>query len=152
MAEKRFKRSFWRMVNPVVEIRYTLVVSWLVIIAFLISGLITYLTFWNNLLALPNFTNPEYLLIIQKKTLKILGALFLLGGLPIVILGGILYFRILHRISGPLYRLERAVQEAAVSGKLPKTPVVLREKDFYSGLARAFNQLVERIRSGGKFE
>ena len=152
MAEKRFKRSFWRMVNPVVEIRYTLIVSWLVIIAFLISGLITYLTFWNNLLAAPNFTNPEYLLIIQKKTVRILGALFLFGGLPIVVLGGILHFRILHRISGPLYRLEKSVQEVAVSGKLPKTPIVLREKDFYGGLARAFNQLVERIRSGGKFE
>ena len=140
------------MVNPAVEIKYTLVVSWLVIIAFLISGLITYLTFWNNLLALPDFTNPEYLLLIQQRTLKILGALFLFGGLPVVVLGAILHFRILHRVSGPLYRLEKSVQEAAVSGKLPKVPIVLREKDFYGGLAKVFNQLVERIRSGAKFE
>jgi len=78
--------------------------------------------------------------------------LFLFGGLPIVILGAILQFRILHRVSGPLYRLEKSIQEAAVSGKLPKTPIILREKDFYNGLAKAFNQLVDKIRSGAKFE
>ena len=152
MEAKKFKRSFWRVVNPVVELKYTLVVAWLIIIAFLISGLVTYLTFWNNLLLLPDFTHPEYLLIIQQKTLRILGALFLFGGLPVVILGAILQFRILHRVSGPLYRLEKSVQEAAVSGKLPKAPIVLREKDFYNGLAKAFNQLVNKIRSGAKFE
>ena len=59
MEAKKFKRSFWRIVNPVVEIKYTLVVAWLIIIAFLISGLVTYLTFWNNLLLLPDFTHPE---------------------------------------------------------------------------------------------
>ena len=152
MEAKRFKRSFWRVVNPVVELKYTLVVAWLIIIAFLISGLVTYLTFWNNLLLLPDFTHPEYLLIIQQKTLRLLGALFLLGGLPVVVLGAILQFRILHRVSGPLYRLEKSVQEAAVSGKLPKAPIILREKDFYNGLAKAFNQLVDKIRSGAKFE
>ncbi|MBU2495284.1 MAG: hypothetical protein ABIK20_03855 [Candidatus Omnitrophota bacterium] len=152
METKRFKRSFWGMVNPVLEVKYTLVVAWLIIITFLISGLVTYLTFWNNLLLLPDFTHPEYLLIIQKKTLRILVALFLFGGLPIVVLGSVLYFRILHRVSGPLYRLEKTVREAAVSGKLPKTPIILREKDFYNGLAKAFNQLVDRIRSGAKFE
>jgi methyl-accepting chemotaxis protein len=152
MEAKKFKRSFWRVVNPEVEIKYTLVVAWLIILAFLISGLVTYLTFWNNLLLLPDFTHPEYLLIFQKKTLKILGVLFLFGGLPIVVLGAILQFRILHRVSGPLYRMEKVVQEAAVSGKLPKAPIILREKDFYNGLAKAFNQLVDKIRSGAKFE
>lgn len=151
MAAKKFKRSFWRVVNPAVEVKYTLVVAWLIIIAFLVSGLVTYLTFWNNLLAFPGFAQPEYLLILQKKTLRILVSLFLFGGLPIVILGAILQFRILHRVSGPLYRLEKVVQDA-VSGKLPKTPIILREKDFYNGLAKAFNQLVEKIRSGAKFE
>jgi len=72
--------------------------------------------------------------------------------LPIVVLGAILQFRILHRVSGPLYRLEKSVQEAVVSGKLPKAPIILREKDFYNGLAKAFNQLVDKIRSGAKFE
>lgn len=151
MEAKKIKRSFWRVLNLGVELKYTLTVAWLIIIAFLISGLITYLTFWNNLLAFSEFTKPEYLLVLQEKTLKILGGLFLFGGLPVVVLGAILQFRILHRVSGPLYRLERTIQEAADSGKLPKTPIILREKDFYKNLTGAFNQFVDKIRSGVNF-
>jgi len=149
--EKRFKRSFWRVVNPDVEVRYTLVVVWLIVIGFLISGLVTYLTIWNNLLMLPKLTQPEHLLIIQKKILRFLGLEFLLGGLFLVALVAILQFRILHRVSGPLHRLEKVFQDAA-SGKLPGTPIVFRKKDLYNGLAESFNRLVEKIRSGAKFE
>ena len=151
MEAKKFKRSFWRVVNPEVEVKYALVVAWLIIIAFLISGLGTYLTIWNNLLVLPGLTQPEHLLIIQKKILKLLGVEFLLGGLLVVVLAAILQFRILHRVSGPLYRLGKVLQDAA-SGKLPKTPIILREKDLYNELAEAFNRLVDKIRSGAKFE
>ena len=126
MAAKKFKRSFWGVVNQEVEVKYTLVMAWLIIIAFLISGLVTYLTFWNNLLLLPGFVQPEYLLILQKKTMRILVALFLFGVLPIVVLGAILQFRILHRVSGPLYRMEKTIQDAVVSGKLPEAPIILR--------------------------
>lgn len=151
MKAKKFKRSFWRVVNPDVEVKYTLVVAWLIILGFLISGLVTYLTIWNNLLVLPQLTQPEHLLIIQKKILKLLGVEFLLGGLLVVVMAAILQFRILHRISGPLHRLEKVIQDVA-SGKLPKTPIILRKKDLYSDLTDAFNRLVDRIRAGDKFE
>ncbi len=148
---ERYKRSFWRVVNKDVEVQYTLVVIWLIIIGFLVGGLLTYLTIWNNLLILPKITHPEQLLEVQRRILKLLGVEFILGGLLVIILAAILQFRILHRISGPLYRLERVILEAA-EGKLPKEPIVLRKKDLYGGLARALNNLISAIRSGKKFE
>lgn len=150
MKAKKFKRSFWRVINCNVNIRYTLMFAWLIVLGFLLGGLITYLTIWDNLLILP-IMQPEHFFIIQKKILHLLALEFLLGGLPIAVLAIVLQFRILHRVSGPLHRLEKAVREAA-SGKLPKTPITFRGKDANNGVAEAFNLLVSAIRSGVKFE
>ena len=69
----------------------------------------------------------------------------------VIIVTALIQFRFLHRISGPVYRIEKLINDAA-AGKLPKAPVVLREKDFYNELAKAFNDLIVSIRSGKKFE
>lgn len=151
MEKKKFKRSFWKMVNRALEIKFTLFAVWLIIIGILLGSLFTYLAIWNNLLVLPQFVSMDKLLVVHQRVLKSLALIFLLGGPVIIFLTALLQFRILHRISGPVYRIEKLLQDAA-EGKLPSNPVVLREKDFYNELAKAFNNLVVAIRAGSKFE
>jgi len=148
---KKFKRSFWRLVNRDVEIKFTLVTAWLIIIGLLAGSLFTYIAIWNNLLVVPQIVSADNLLVVHQQILKLLVLEFLLGGPLVIFLAALLQFRILHRISGPVYRIGKLIQNAA-EGKLPKVPVVLREKDFYNELAKAFNNLVVAIRSGNKFE
>ncbi|MFH0797758.1 MAG: hypothetical protein V2A65_12045 [Candidatus Omnitrophota bacterium] len=150
--EKKFKRSFWRVVNREMEIQYPLVVVWLMIIGFLVSGLMTYLTIWNNILLMPQMlSSPEQLLVMQKRILQLLGIEFLAGGVIMMVLAAILQFRFLHRIAGPLFRLENMLKDLS-KGKLPSYPIVFRQNDLCKGLAEAFNQLVSAIKSGTKFE
>jgi methyl-accepting chemotaxis protein len=49
-----------------------------------------------------------------------------------------------HRIAGPLYRLQRHLEEIA-AGKAP-TDVKFRKGDFYQQLAEACNKLMARLR------
>lgn len=147
---KKFKRSFWRVVDRGVEIRLAMVGAWLIFLGLLVGSIFTYLTIWNNILVLPQLTSLDKLLIVQSRITKFLVLELILGGTLIIFLAATIQFRIMHRISGPLYRIEKLMQELA-EGKLPKTPVVLREKDFYNNLAKTFNNLISAIKSGIKF-
>ncbi len=149
---KKLRRSFWRVVNREMEIQYPLVVVWLMIIGFLVSGLMTYLTIWNNILLLPQIlSSPEQILVMQKRILQLLGIQFLVGGVIMIVLAAILQFRFLHRIAGPLFRLEKMIRDAS-KGNLPSSPIVFRQNDLCKGLADAFNQLVSAIKSGTRFD
>jgi methyl-accepting chemotaxis protein len=148
--QKKFKRYSWRVIKWDVNIRYTLMFACLVILLFLLGGVITYLTIWENLRILPAM-QPEHFLIIQKKILHLLTFEFLLGILSLLVLAVVFQFRVLHRVFGPLYRLEKALRNAA-SGKLPKAPIIFRGKDANNGMAEAFNLLVSAIKSGTKFK
>ncbi len=152
MEEKnRCKRYYWKVVNRNVNIKYTLMMAGLLIICFLSVGVITYFVVWNNLLILPLLQQPENILRFQEKILRFLIMEFLLGSLTIMILAIILQFWILHRIFGPLHRLEKAMEEI-VQGKLPEQPIIVRKGDILKKLAASFNQLVIVIKSGAKFE
>ncbi|OPZ94100.1 MAG: HAMP domain protein [Planctomycetes bacterium ADurb.Bin412] len=146
----KFKRSFWRIINKRVQIRYSLVVIWLIIIALVLGGMVTYLTIWNLLLQIP-IPDPVALEHLQGKIFRLLVLEFLIGGVALLFLAGLIQLRIMHRICGPLFRLEAAMNQLAV-GKLPHYPLVFRKKDYFYELARAFNQAVEAIQSGKKFE
>ncbi|OPZ92669.1 MAG: HAMP domain protein [candidate division TA06 bacterium ADurb.Bin417] len=149
-SRPKFKRSFWRIINKTVQIRYSLVVIWLIIIALMLGGMVTYLTVWNLLLEIP-IHDPAALEQLQRQVLRLLTLEFLIGGVVLVVLAGVLELRILHRICGPLFRLEQLMGQLA-EGKLPKHPLVFREKDFFYNLAESFNRAVEAIRCGKKFE
>ena len=148
--KKRFKRYHWKVINREVNIKNTLIFAGLIIFGFLLAGAITYLTIWDNLLILPTL-QPEHFVIIQKKILHLMIIQFLLGGLPIIILAIILQFRLLHRVFGPLHRLEKTMQETAL-GKLPEHPIIVRKGDILTELTKSFNQLISAIKSGAKFE
>ncbi|HNQ34655.1 MAG TPA: hypothetical protein PKN80_01155 [bacterium] len=149
-ARPKFKRSFWRIINKPVQIRYSLVVVWLIILALLLGGLVTYLTVWNLLLRIP-IPDPAALEHLQGQVLRLLVLEFLIGGAVLLFLAVLLQLRIMHRICGPLFRLEEVMNQLA-AGKLPPYPLLFREKDYFYDLARAFNRAVEAIRSGRKFE
>jgi hypothetical protein len=148
--KKKFNRSSWTIINWEFNIKWTVLMAWLVIIGFLIMGAFTYVTIWEKLLILPTM-QPEHFAIIQRKILHLMIAEFLFGGLPVIIMAIILQLRILHRVSGPMHRLEKMVRQAA-AGKLPKEPIFFRKNDIHVGLAEAFNSLISAIKSGAKFE
>ncbi len=148
---KKPKRSFWRTANKSVEVRYALLGGWLAVVGLLSGGILTYFIIWNNLIMLPLTSHPEEIILLHARVLKMMGLLFGLFGVVGVLLAAILQFRIIHRLSGPIYRLEKALLKLA-EGELPRQPVILREKDLTGGLAKAFNRLVDAIRSGQKFQ
>ncbi|MCB9653106.1 MAG: HAMP domain-containing protein [Deltaproteobacteria bacterium] len=61
-----------------------------------------------------------------------------------VLLSIVLGLYLAHRTAGPMYRLTKALDEVA-AGRL--TTCVFRSKDEAQGLARAFNAMVETLRS-----
>lgn len=48
----------------------------------------------------------------------------------------------LHRIAGPVFRIERTIREMAEGKKVE--PIRLRKKDFFKSLAEAVNKLIEK--------
>ncbi|MBK8011507.1 MAG: HAMP domain-containing protein [Deltaproteobacteria bacterium] len=85
--------------------------------------------------ALPEDFGPAILQIVHQ-----LSATVILYMLLCIILGTYLA----HRTAGPMYRLSKALEEVE-AGRL--TTCVFRSKDEAQGLARAFNAMVETLRS-----
>jgi hypothetical protein len=71
--------------------------------------------------------------------LKKTGFLILL----LIILVFYLEVRFLHRIAGPLYRIEKTLKE--ISEGKDVEPIKLRKKDFYKTLADEVNKVIEYI-------
>jgi len=68
--------------------------------------------------------------------------------------GGALVFAILmwiymmvysHRLTGPIYKLERVLEKAIHNRQLPDKPLNFRQTDAFHEMARLFNEFVEKV-------
>lgn len=141
----RYKRSFWRPANFNLEIRFTLLNLWLVLLALIISGTSTYLVVWSKLERLPFLSSPEELLVLEAEILARLAGVLSLTSLAVLLIAAVLIYRVMHRLTGPMLRMEREMKKMA-AGQLPERPIILRQKDFFFSLAESFNTLVKAAR------
>ena len=75
------------------------------------------------------------------------GVLCLVIGIAQLALFNLMALILSHRISGPLYRLERHLEDVG-AGKAP-ADVQFRKGDLYESLATACNRVMARMRSAG---
>jgi hypothetical protein len=126
--EKKFKRRRILINKPVQFVLSGITIYFILIVIIVVGGL-TYFITLNTILSQLEIENKlinayEIVKNINILLLKRTGFLILL----LIILVFYLEVRFLHRIAGPLYRIERTLKE--ISEGKDVEPIKLRKKDF----------------------
>jgi hypothetical protein len=124
------------LINRPLQIKYACMIG---AVLFVMLILVEFHTYWTIHSIYPHIFST--LLGLQLKALQ--GWLFI-NGLFYTVGVAILSIFISHRIAGPLYRLEKAVDEALASDD-PARPIVLRQDDEFHTLADKINRLIARL-------
>ncbi|MCM8785018.1 MAG: hypothetical protein NC827_02080 [Candidatus Omnitrophica bacterium] len=132
------------LVNKPVQFICSGITIYLIIVVIMLVGGITYFITLNtilNQLELENKIINAYELVrnINFLLAKRIGILILL----LIILTFYLEIRFLHRIVGPLYRIEKVFNEIIEGKDVEK--IKLRKKDFFKSFAETVNKLIDYI-------
>jgi len=131
------------LINKPLQFAFSGLAIWLLLIGIILTGTLTYSLTLNTVLETMATAEPKLaaqaaqILTEINQTLGKRLAL-LLGSL--IFLTGVLEVLYLHRIAGPIYRIEQSLRNFQ-EGK-PFTPIRLRQKDFFKELAEALNNLM----------
>jgi len=141
--EKKFKRRRI-IINKPVQFVFSGITIYFILIVIIVVGGLTYFITLNTILSQLEIENKfinayEIVKNINILLLKRTGFLILL----LIILVFYLEVRFLHRIAGPLYRIEKTLKE--ISEGKDVEPIKLRKKDFYKTLADEVNKVIEYI-------
>lgn len=130
------------LINKPLQFAYSGIAIWLLLVGIILAGTLTYYITMNTILTRMEsssaFSVQAYQLVREINSLLSRRIGWLLAGL-VVLTGGLEIFY-MHRIAGPVYRMERTLREA-LEGKA-FSPIRLREKDFFKGLAEALNRFM----------
>ena len=138
---KKYKRRNY-LINKPLQFAYAGIGIWLLLIGIILIGSLIYYFTLNTLLtqlgAIENVPFDTYQLVknINSIIAKKIG-LFLIF---LIIIAGILQIWYLHRIAGPMYRIEKTLKETLEGKKF--IPIKLREKDFFKSLAETVNEIM----------
>jgi methyl-accepting chemotaxis protein len=141
--EKKFKRRRI-LINKPVQFVFSGITIYFILIVIIVVGGLTYFITLNTILSQLEIENKfinayEIVKNINILLLKRTGFHILL----LIILVFYLEVRFLHRIAGPLYRIEKTLKE--ISEGKDVEPIKLRKKDFYKTLADEVNKVIEYI-------
>ena len=131
------------IVNPRIQLK----VIFLTIIAILIPTLITFLSLHHLIQVIlidakiDNEMVYAAIMFLSRKVYLILAC----GFVSITILLLIWVSLFVHRIVGPLYRLDRELEKAIQGEKIPK--IKFRKNDCFSSIAEKINILIEKLHS-----
>ena len=134
------------IVNKKIQFFYTGLLTWFLMISLILTGTALYSIIMNTVI--DKFTETGMSNIYQT-VLEINRVLALRIGILIIVLFvlgiflGVLY---LHRIAGPIFRIEKNIKESIDNDVIEYHPIKLRKKDFFHSLAHNFNQLMEKYR------
>lgn len=131
---KAMRRNY--LVNKRLQMKYAFIIGG---VLFLIVLLMEAHTFLVIRTVEPDFANPALL-----SALKSLQMWMLASGFIYMIVIPILSIFLSHKIAGPLYRMEKSIQEA-LDSEGPIRPIKLRQGDELQSLADLINQLFERL-------
>ncbi|MDD3726356.1 MAG: hypothetical protein PHI44_04100 [Candidatus Ratteibacteria bacterium] len=131
------------LINKPLQFIYSGIMIYLLLIGIIVVGAgryyLTFNTILDELEAQGGFVQAyEMVKSINFLILRRIG-IMLIVVLVFAFCLGVLY---LHRIAGPIYRIERTIREM-VEGKKVE-PIRLRKKDFFKSLAEAINKLIEK--------
>ena len=144
MWKKRNRRKKI-LVNKPVQFTFTGLTIYFTLITIIIIGSFTYFITLNTIISQLELENKlvnvyEIVKNINIFLLKRFGIFILI----LIILVFYLEIRFLHRVAGPLFRIERVLREIAEGKDIE--PIRLRKKDFYKSLADAVNKVIEYIK------
>lgn len=143
MARIRRKKY---LINKPVQIGYFGLTAWFICLGILLVGSITYYYTLDTIISEIQITSPAFdaveavnriNLILQKKLAVVFAVL--------IVIAGILVILYLHRVVGPVFRIEKTLQEIK-EGK-PFVPIRLRRNDSFKSLAEAINSFVSHCQS-----
>ena len=138
---KKYKRRKY-LINKSVQFAYAGITIWLLLIATILVGTITYYLTLNTILTQ---IEAEKQLIDAYAIVKNIN--LLLGKRIGILLGFIVIFTLileilfLHRVAGPIYRIEKTLKDLAEGKQVNK--IKLRKKDFFKSLAETTNQVID---------
>ena len=142
--KKKYKRRKNYLINKPLQFAYAGIAVWFLLIAIILVGTFTYYITLNTILNQLQIENQlvdanRIVSIINSILIKRIGILFTL----VIFFALILEILFLHRIAGPIYRIEKTLNDIA-DGKEVQ-PIKLRKKDFFKSLATSVNKVIEKI-------
>jgi len=139
---KKFRRRNY-LINKPLQFIYSGIMIYLLLIGIIVVGVGTYYLTFNTILnefeaqgglsQAYEMVRDINLLILKRVGTMLVVVLVFAFGL------GVYY---LHRIAGPVYRIEKTIREMAEGKKVE--PIKLRKKDFFKSLAEAVNKLIDK--------
>lgn len=146
---KKYKRRQY-LINKPLQFAYAGIAVWLLLVGIILIGSFTYYITLNTILVqmetAGNIPFDAYQLVktINSMLVKRIGLLLIF----LIVVAGILEIWYLHRIAGPIYRIEKVLKEV-MEGK-EFTPIKLREKDFFKSIAETINKFMSCQEERGK--
>jgi len=140
--QKKFKRKQY-LINKPLQFIYSGITIYLLLIGIIVVGIATYYITLNTILSQLEAQGGMIQAYETVRNINILlakrvGVLFLI----VLVFTFILAVYYLHRIAGPVFRIEKTLNEMVEGKKV--NPVRLREKDFFKSLAEALNKIIEK--------
>jgi methyl-accepting chemotaxis protein len=129
-----FKRTY--LINKPLQIKYALIIGGVLIVMLVLVQIHTYLTIQS---ILPNLFSS-----VLGKQVRTIQFWLAVNSLIYVAVVGILSVFLSHKIAGPIYRFETAIQEVLDSGDSTKR-IALRKGDELHSLADRLNRLLEKF-------
>ncbi len=140
MQKKRRKKY---LINKPLQFVYSGITVYLLLIGIMVVGMATYYITLNTILGQLESMGGliqayEIVKAINLLLMKRIGILFL----AVMVFAFILAVYYLHRIAGPMFRMEKTLNEIAEGKKV--NPIKLRKKDFFKSVADALNRVIEK--------
>jgi len=146
--KKRFRRRRY-LINKPLQFIYSGITIYLLLIGIIVVGIATYYITLDTILSQLEAQGGllqayEVVRSINMLIAKRVGALLV----TVMAFAFILAVYYLHRIAGPVYRIEKTLNEMAEGKEV--NLVVLRKKDFFKSLAEALNKMISQKQEGKK--
>ncbi|MBN1445222.1 MAG: methyl-accepting chemotaxis protein [Candidatus Omnitrophica bacterium] len=138
---KKFRRRKY-LINKPLQFIYSGITIYLLLIGIIVVGIATYYITLDTILSQLEAQGGllqayEIVRSINALIAKRVGILLL----TVMVFAFVLAVYYLHRIAGPVYRIEKTLNDMAEGQEV--RPVVLRKKDFFKSLAETLNKVIE---------
>lgn len=145
MDDRKYKRKKY-LINKPVQFFFSGITVYFIFVIIITIGGLTYFFTLNTILTQLELENKliDAYEVIRKINLILLKRIGI-SLIMLLLLTFYLQIRFLHRIAGPLFRIEKCLREISEGKKVEK--IKLRKKDFYKSLAEAVNKVIEYIES-----
>jgi len=141
MGEARaWKRKIY-LINKPLQLSYMGITIWVLLLGMVLVGTLIYYvtlnTFLNQMKTAGNMLLAlELVDEVNRILLRSAGVVFVC----LIVLAGALKIIFLHRIAGPMHRIEKVIQELSRGKKVAQ--IELRKKDSFKNVAEAINKLI----------